>query len=143
MYNLILSIYTSSVNSLSASVFNTIVVTGSGKSCHLHTRIIFRDMYNSIIKWIISQECMELLLHNSPLPQSYQKYFSLLTLQWVAITELPAIFDGFHQYHKCLCKDNWLGVLGSYGSGEKKHMRKLDHQMSSNEVLLCLKHHKN
>ena len=32
-------------------------------------------------------------------------------------------------------------MVGSHSSGGEKHVRKLDPQMGSNEVLLCLKHH--
>ena len=39
-------------------------------------------------------------------------------------------------------RDGWLGVVGSHGSGREKHVGKLDHQMDSNKVLLCLKYHK-
>ena len=44
----------------------------------------YLDIHNLIIQWIISPECMELLTRNSPPLYSYQWYFSLWTLQWVA-----------------------------------------------------------
>ena len=45
-------------------------------------------------------------------------------------------------YHKCLHRSGWLGVVGSPSSVGEKHIRKLDIQMDSNEVLSCYKYHK-
>ena len=33
------------------------------------------------------------------------------------LAELPAILDSFYQYHKCLHRGGWSGVVGSHGSG--------------------------
>ena len=34
------------------------------------------------------------------------------------LAELPAILDSFYQYHKCLHRGGWLGVVKSHNSGE-------------------------
>ena len=97
-------------------------MTGSGKSRHLSTRIYrYLEICNSIIQWISYISRMHGAAY-APLLYSYQRYFSLWTLQWVA--NLTAHhFRKFCQYHKCLHKGGgepwqWLGknTWGSYTS---------------------------
>ena len=103
------------------------------ESLHLHTKINIQKYVIQLFNELYLKNawsCLHVILHCC-------KGISVYELFNEQLTELPTFLDSFSSIPQVLTQ-GWWGAMAVV----EKHVRKLDHQMGLNKVLLCLKHHK-